>query len=152
MAEPQLNCSRGDAVGVVHRGKRLAEPMQNPMLTARRILAGNRLAIERARAMTTVEPSRQGPLLQHPEEVSFGIPRGVGKNQPAIRMHRLAHLEQFYERIRNRYRALFLVLRVPVPLPFLQHTDGLQFEVNVGVAGMGDFVLAKSCTKKELPN
>src|ERR1035437_1897593 len=84
--------------------------------------------------------------------MTFGTPLAVGKDQPAIRMHRLAHLEQFYERIRDRHRALFFVFWRPVPLAFFQHTDGLQFEVNVGVAGMSDFVLAKSCTKKELPN
>ena len=36
---------------MMHRRKRLAEPMENPMLTAGCILAGNRLAVQRARAM-----------------------------------------------------------------------------------------------------
>lgn len=30
--------------------------------------------------------------------------------------------------------------------------DGLQFEVDIGVASMGNFVLAEACTKKELPS
>lgn len=63
MAKPQLNRSCRDAVGVVHRGERLAEPMENPMITARRILAGDRLAIQGARAMTAVESSRQCSFL-----------------------------------------------------------------------------------------
>ena len=41
MTKPQLNHSCRDAVGMVHRRKRLAESMENPMLTARGVLAGN---------------------------------------------------------------------------------------------------------------
>src|SRR5208337_3899523 len=72
VTKPQLNRSCRDAVGVVHRRKRLAEPMENPMLTARGVLAGNRLAIQRACTMTAVESSRQCSFLQHPEEMTFG--------------------------------------------------------------------------------
>src|ERR1700730_4308435 len=152
MTKPLLDCSCRNTVCMVHCGKGLAEPMKNPMLTTGRIRAGDHLAIQRACAMTAVKSGSQRPLFKHSQEVTLGISLAIGKDQPAIRMHGLAHLQDFEERIRNWHRSFFLVLWIPVPLPFLQHTDSLQLEVNVGVAGMGDFVLAKSCTKKELPN
>ena len=93
MTEPALNRSRRDSVRMVHRCKRLAEPMQYPVLAALPILAGHDLAIQRACAMTAIESSRQCSFLQHPQEVTFGIPLGVGENQPANGMHCLTHLE-----------------------------------------------------------
>ena len=65
MTEPTLNRPRRDSVRMVHRCKRLAEPMQNPMLTACRILAGNRLAVQRACAVTAVQASSECPLFEH---------------------------------------------------------------------------------------
>jgi hypothetical protein len=63
------------------------------MFTARRFLAGNCLPIQRAYAMTAVESGSERTLLEHSQEVTLGIPLRVRKDQPAIRIHRLAHLE-----------------------------------------------------------
>jgi len=82
---------------MVHRGKCLAEPIENPMLTACScsFLAGNRLAIQRANTVTAVQPGSERLFFEHSQEVTLWIPLSIGKDQPSIPMHRLAHFQQF---------------------------------------------------------
>src|ERR1035438_8471434 len=80
MSQPHLDCPCRDSVRMMECRKGFPEAMEYPMLTARRILTGNILAIEGAGAVSAIKSGTQRPFLQNSKEVTLRVAVPVGKN------------------------------------------------------------------------
>jgi hypothetical protein len=73
MAQPILQIVHTGSILMMHRCKRLAEPMQNPMPTNGIHFAGHGFLPDNASAMAAIEPSGQGAVFEHSQQMTLGI-------------------------------------------------------------------------------